>query len=230
MAGNGIVAATDATLTIAPPVPADPPGRIARKACFMPRLTPTTLTSSILRRSSASASITSAEISMPALFTRMSKPPSTSTVLLTADSQSASCVTSRCTKPVLAPVAPIFSAVVRPRSSRMSPMTTPAPAAPSDSAMPAPMPRAPPVTRALRPDKSKLLTMNPPIDRPAGRSPQLEPRSAPRLICPSVRAECSSMRTPHVRIRTDCGVTQADSANGQRTYRNTLGNGGPGRE
>src|SRR4249920_2559645 len=48
IAGNAIVAATEAILTMAPPAPALPPGRIARNACFMPRPVPTMLTSHIL--------------------------------------------------------------------------------------------------------------------------------------------------------------------------------------
>ena len=40
MPGKAMVAATEAMLTIAPPGPAGPPGRIARKACFMPSAVP----------------------------------------------------------------------------------------------------------------------------------------------------------------------------------------------
>ena len=57
---------------VAAPVPAPPPGRIARNACFMPRPVPTMLTSHIRRRSSAFRSTTSEVISMPALLIRMS--------------------------------------------------------------------------------------------------------------------------------------------------------------
>ena len=49
MLGKAIVAATEAMLTTAPPLPAGPPGRIARKACFMPSTVPTMLTSHIRR-------------------------------------------------------------------------------------------------------------------------------------------------------------------------------------
>src|SRR5262245_22223388 len=65
-------------------------------------------------------------------------------------------------------------------------MTTPAPAAATASAMPAPMPRAPPVTRALRPDTSKPLTMDPLVDRRASRCPRREPRSPIILDWPAV--------------------------------------------
>ena len=47
MPGNAIVAATEETLTIAPPSPAGPSGRIARRPCLMPSAVPSTLTSSI---------------------------------------------------------------------------------------------------------------------------------------------------------------------------------------
>ena len=154
MPGKGIVAATDETLTIAPPTPAEPPGRMARKACLRPRPTPTTLTSSMRRRSAGSRSITSADISMPALLTRMSKPARSATVLETAASQLASSVTSSVTKAAVAPDSRMDAAVCWPSSARMSPIMIDAPARASASAMPAPSPRAPPVTSALRPVRS----------------------------------------------------------------------------
>src|SRR4051812_24173091 len=146
MPGKAIVAATEETLTIAPPLPAAPSGRIARRPCLMPSAVPSTLTSSMRRRSSACASTSSPEISMPALLTRMSKPPSRSIVVATAASQSASLVTSRWVAwPSTA------AAVCAARSSSTSPIITFAPAVASACAMPSPRPRAPPVTSALRP-------------------------------------------------------------------------------
>src|SRR5947207_15509705 len=72
-------------------------------------------------------------------------------VAATAFSHCASSVTFSSTKPVLAPVFARRPAVSLPRSARMSPIITEAPAFVSASAIAAPMPRAPPVTRALRP-------------------------------------------------------------------------------
>ena len=95
----------------------------------MPSAVPTTLTSSMRRRSAGSRSTTSEEISRPALLIRMSSPPSSSTVAATACSQLASSVTSRCVKPVVAPVLPMSFAVSVPSSSRRSPIITAAPAA-----------------------------------------------------------------------------------------------------
>ena len=103
MAGNAIVAATDAMLTTEPPLPAAPPGRMARKACFMPSTAPTTLTSHILRTSAGLRSTTSEVISTPALLMRMSKPPSSAMVVSTARSHCSSSVTSSLTKPPLTP-------------------------------------------------------------------------------------------------------------------------------
>ena len=103
MPGKAMVAATDATLMIAPPLPAAPPGRMARRPCFMPRAVPSTLTSSILRTSAGSSSVIRLVISMPALFTRMSRPPMTSTVVLTAAAQLSSSVTSNGTNSAVAP-------------------------------------------------------------------------------------------------------------------------------
>jgi len=93
---------------------------------------------------------------MPALLTRMSKPPSSFTVVSVAEAQSPSLVTSSGTKPTFAPDADSLAAVSRPRSASTSPIITEAPAAASASAMLAPMPRAPPVTSARRPFKSYL--------------------------------------------------------------------------
>ena len=154
MPGKAMVAATEDTFTTAPPFPAGPPGRMARKACLMPSAVPTTLTSSIRRRSAGSRSAMSPEISTPALLTTMSRPPSSPITTGMACSQLASSVTSSGTNPAVAPERRSVSAVSLPRSSRMSPMTTVAPARVSASAIPAPSPRAPPVTSALRPARS----------------------------------------------------------------------------
>src|SRR5580658_1911138 len=159
MPGKAMVAATEEMLTTAPPRPAGPPGRMARKACLMPRAVPSTLTSSIRRMSSGSRSTTRVVISSPALLTRMSRPPSSRIVSEMASSQLASLVTSSGRNAAVAPDFLSSSAVAWPRSSRMSPMTTAAPARASASAIPAPRPRAPPVTRALRPVRSYTLML-----------------------------------------------------------------------
>src|SRR6266404_7647908 len=72
-------------------------------------------------------------------------------VAATAFSHCASSVTFSSTKPALAPDFARRPTVSLPRSARMSPIITEAPAFVSASAIAAPMPRAPPVTRALRP-------------------------------------------------------------------------------
>ena len=90
MPGKAIVAATEEMLMIEPPFPAAPPGRIARSPCLRPRIVPSTLTSSIRRISSGSVSTSRCVTSMPALFTRMSSPPSSAIVCVIAVSQSAS--------------------------------------------------------------------------------------------------------------------------------------------
>ena len=157
MPGKAIVAATDAMLITAPPRPAGPPGRMARKACLMPSEVPRMLTSSILRMSSGSRSMIRLEISTPALLTTMSRPPSSAIVPSMHRSQLWSSVTFSGRNAASPPAFLIASTVASPSSSRMSPMTTAAPARASASAIPAPSPRAPPVTRALRPVKSYTL-------------------------------------------------------------------------
>src|SRR6516164_3305758 len=157
MPGKAIVAATDATLTTAPPRPAGPPGRMARKACLRPSAVPRTLTSSIFRMSSGFRSATRLEISTPALLTTMSRPPSSAIVPSMHRSQLWSSVTFSGRNAASPPDFLIASTVASPSSSRMSPMTTAAPARARASAIPAPRPRAPPVTRALRPVRSYTL-------------------------------------------------------------------------
>src|SRR4051812_45528002 len=152
MAGKAMVAATEATLMTTPPWPAAPPGRIVRNACLMPSAVPSRLISSILRACAASRSTSRLVISTPALLTRMSRPPSWPTASATAVSQPASSETSRCTKPCPSPSA---SATFGPRSSWTSAMTTVAPASARARAIPSPRPWAPPVTRALRPVRSR---------------------------------------------------------------------------
>ncbi len=141
----------------APPLPAGPSGFMARNACFMPSAAPTTLTSHMRRKSFASTLMTSDVISIPALFTRMSKPPNCAIVAETAACQLASSVTSRVTKAALAPPVASALAVSRPTSVNTSPIITAAPALERAAAMPAPRPRAPPVTSAFRPARSNLL-------------------------------------------------------------------------
>ena len=87
----------------------------------------------------------------------MSRPPSSAIVLSMARSQLWSSVMSSGRNAASPPDFLIASTVASPSSSRMSPMTTAAPARASASAIPAPSPRAPPVTRALRPVKSYTL-------------------------------------------------------------------------
>src|SRR5947208_2653339 len=167
MPGKAMVAATEEMLTTAPPRPAGPPGRMARKACLMPSAVPTMLTSSILRMSSGSRSTISWVISTPALLTTLSRRPRSAFVPSMHRSQLWSSVTFSGRKAASPPVFLMESTVAWPSSVRMSPMTTAAPARASASAIPAPRPRAPPVTRALRPVRSyTLILASPPRDGP----------------------------------------------------------------
>src|SRR5215207_3793461 len=114
--------------------------------------------------------------SVPALLTRMSTEPSSSTVWLTAASTCSSSVTSHLRasdrRPSLRICSAVASVITSPRaaaacasgpyrsaadssdSTRMSATTTSAPAPASVSASARPSPREPPVTRATRPLRS----------------------------------------------------------------------------
>ena len=99
MPGKAIVAATDEMLMMLPPLPATPSGRIARRPHLRPSAVPRMLTSSIVRMSFGSTSTIRLLISIPALLTSTSRPPKSEAAAVTAFSQLASSVTSRCTKP-----------------------------------------------------------------------------------------------------------------------------------
>ena len=71
-----------------------------------------------------------------------------------ACAQLSSDVTSSATNSAFAPSSRSELAVALPRSSLMSAITTAAPARARARAIPSPSPRAPPVTRALRPVRS----------------------------------------------------------------------------
>ena len=117
----------EAVLMTAPPLPAAPPGRIARNACLVPRAVPSTLTESIRKVSAASRSATSWVISIPALLTRMSKPPIAAIASSTAIAQLSSSVTSRWTNAALVPLSESVFALAVPSSSSRSAITTDAP-------------------------------------------------------------------------------------------------------
>ena len=104
------------------------------------------------RTSAASTSVTRLVISMPALLTRMSSPPSCSTVSATAASQLASSVTSSRTKPWCPSPSRLGGCSRRRPGCRRSSRV--APAAASATAIPSPRPWAPPVTSAVRPVRS----------------------------------------------------------------------------
>src|SRR5919108_6624187 len=134
-------------LMIEPP----PPCRIAGMATLVPRKTPLALTSMTRSHSSTAVSSTRPRPLIPALLTRISSLPNRWTVASTALCQSASRVTSRRTNSTSAPVALSSASNLRPSSSSTSPMVTLAPSLANKWASPAPMPRAPPLIRAIFP-------------------------------------------------------------------------------
>ena len=138
-----------------PPLPPRPSGRIVRRPHLRPSAVPRMFTSSMVRMSFGSTSVIRLVISTPALLTRMSSPPKSEAAAVVAFSQLASSVTSRCTKPCPSPLSE--SATFSPASSCRSAMTTRAPLAARAWAMPSPSPWAPPVTRAVRPVRSRSV-------------------------------------------------------------------------
>ena len=142
---------------------------MAGAAALMPLKTPVRFTSMIRAHSSCGYSSIRPKFTMPALLTRTLRLPNAVTASLTAASQSAGCVTSSRTYRTLSPSR---AASCRPSSSRTSPTTTFAPSSRNRCAMAAPMPRAPPLTRATlpsnRPIASPFRERASPGTRPSG--------------------------------------------------------------
>src|SRR5215469_15270201 len=96
---------------------------------------------------------------MPALLTRISRPPNSRSLAAIAARQSFARVTSRCsaTAALVAALALISSAVCLQTSSSTSPTTTLAPSLANSRASAAPCPRAPPEMRATLPLSLSIL-------------------------------------------------------------------------
>jgi len=117
-------------------------------ACLEPKKAPLTLMSMIRVHSASLVSSTVPRADIPALLTRISSLPKRVVTSLAACVQSASLVTSSRTKKHSPPAAVTSAAVLRPSSSRMSPMTSLAPSRAKILVMAAPMPLAPPLIKA----------------------------------------------------------------------------------
>ena len=93
---------------------------------------------------------------VPTLLTRMSSGPTRSSMAATADSTASGSVTSNATAWTAVPVQAAISARAASRRSSSWPLsTTVHPASTRPCARPRPIPRLDPVTRAVRPDRSK---------------------------------------------------------------------------
>src|ERR1700761_2237261 len=140
--GRPAVAATEQVLTIAACADARRCGRAAR----VTRTIPTTLTSYTRCHSSSGLSLTVPAAPMPALFTRMSRPPSASAAAPTAARTDASSVTS----------------ALSPRNSSVglrSSAATRAPRSASSRAVASPIPDPPPVITAASPLSSAMPSL-----------------------------------------------------------------------
>src|SRR6188508_2737231 len=131
-------------LTIRPHLRSTMPGRTA----LVSLRTPLKLTSITRSQKGSSVSRNGCSSSQPALFTRTSIAPSRSVVSATAAATESVLVTSSVTAIALPPFFSIARAVSRASSPRRSPMATARPSAASFSAIPRPIPRAAPLTKA----------------------------------------------------------------------------------
>src|SRR5215203_1464918 len=205
-------------LTIEPP----PRSIIAGATDLMPRNTPIWLTSRIRRYVSRSVSRSLPRWKIPALLTRTSTWPWSSTVRPTTSAQASSERTSWATK-----VAPISLASTSPSACSTSVTTTSAPSSRNSVASAPPCPRAPPVTIATLPSSlpmtPPLLGAGPyrtagpadgsgtkrhePVDAPAVGMIQLLGAAAHESIWPGVRATVprsvvGSGHAPHRAVRS----------------------------
>ena len=131
--------ATDATVITAPP----PPIAIGSRTSCAASMTPRRFRSSVWPHPAAGKH---GSAKPPALLTSTPSLPGRRSEASTAQSTPASVATSAWTN-----VPPIPDAVPAPASRSRSAMTTSMPSAASRSAIPAPIPAAPPVTRAVSP-------------------------------------------------------------------------------
>jgi hypothetical protein len=134
--------ATDATVMIAPP----PPAAIGSLTSCAASMTPRRFRSSVLPHRTGSAAGKHGSANPPALLTSTPSRDGRRSEASTADRTPASVATSAWTN-----VPPTPAAVPAPASRSRSAMTTSMPSAASRSAIPAPIPAAPPVTRAVSP-------------------------------------------------------------------------------
>ena len=128
---------------MAPP----PPRRITCTAARVTIAVPMTLTSRLRCQSSGVASMP-LSTKVAALLTRMSSRPNVISAAVASEAASAGSEMSAWTNTALPPAATMRSRTSAPPLSSMSPMTTEAPCSANSSAVAAPMPSAPPVTRA----------------------------------------------------------------------------------
>src|SRR5580704_11574301 len=122
---------------------------------WQPRKTPLTLTANVRSNSSSPISIIGLLMwVVPALLTRMSRPPNAESVSATAAAKSAFLVTSQRMAMALLPMA---RAAALAASTLMSASATRAPSRANVSAMHLPMPDPAPVTKAVLPSRRILL-------------------------------------------------------------------------
>ena len=131
-------------------------------------------------------STTRPRMGMPAMLPMMSTRPWVATAEATRPSTSARSVTSVSRAEAVPPLASISLATVWAPASSMSPSTTVAPAPASTWAVARPMPLAPPVSTATRPDRSKARVVPASTANAAIRSSWSGMPSSPSSVGPTV--------------------------------------------
>src|SRR3954471_23394312 len=166
----------------------DPCSTMPSIAAWVMYIRPRTLVDIIRRQSSVSAPTIVPSSITPALFTRTSRPPSSSRVRLTAARHCSSSVTSRSSCSTVAPSSRSLPASASSRSRRRAPMATAAPAPASAIAGASPIPDDAPVTRATFPASGRSA----PVMRASSRTATRGPRGA---LCPGAPPGTRDLRS-----------------------------------
>ena len=133
-----------------------PASRITGSAAWVQYRSPSRFTFTIVRHCDVSAPSTGPSSITPALFTRMSSPPSCECASDTNDRALSSSPTSTGSGRARPPASPTRSASDDSRSSRRAPIATAAPSPASASAVASPMPDDAPVTNATFPSRAPM--------------------------------------------------------------------------
>src|SRR3954454_12806576 len=178
-----------------------PASRISGSAACVQYRSPSRLTFTMVRHWSVGAPSTGPSSITPALFTRMSRPPSCECASVTNACALSSSATSTGSASARPPSPSILSASEVRRSSRRAPSATTAPAPASASAVASPIPDEAPVIAATVPSSAPMTdsASSLGVSRTLRQLDQ-HPHAEPRRAVPVVRAPLAPRRAGDVHV------------------------------